>query len=184
MMNYRVTIFILFNLAATTAFCANLSINFVQPEKFTDAAYASEFTDERQRMEVQQDIQAHFQKLATQNLPADYVLKIDVLDIDLAGRFEPFAFSSPSDLRIVRDITWPRINLRYTLLNGGKVVKSGEEKIVDIHFMLTSNRYWNSDRLRYEKSMLDNWFRKNLAKDGNIVENKKIINPQNLHLDN
>jgi len=161
-----------FSLSASATLATNLTVNFIQPEKFTDAAYSSSFSNELQRNEVQQDIEAHLQKLAAQNLPANYVLKIDVLDIDLAGRVEPLAFPMQSDLRIVRDITWPRIKLRYTLQNGEQVVKSGEEKIMDMNFMFTNNRYWSSDRLRYEKAMLDNWFKKSLAIDGRIVESK------------
>ena len=143
-MNQRIAVFMLFTLNALPIFAANITVNFLQPEKFTDAAYSSSFPNASQRYEVQQDIEAHLQKLATQNLPADYVLKIDVLDIDLAGRVEPFAFPMQPDLRIVRDITWPRMKLRYTLLNGEKIVKSGEEKVSDMNFMFTNNRYWNS----------------------------------------
>jgi len=177
-MNQRIAVFMLFTLNALPTFAANLTVNFLQPEKFTDAVYNSSFPNASQRNAserniVQQDIEAHLQKLAAQNLPADYVLKIDVLDIDLAGRVEPLAFPMQPDLRIVHDIAWPRMKLRYTLQNGEQVVKSGEEKVSDMNFMFTHNRYWNSDRLRYEKAMLDNWFKKNLAIDGRIIESKK-----------
>jgi hypothetical protein len=38
------------------------------------------------------------------------------------------------------------------------VVGSGEERLSDMNFLATPNRYSPDDRLRYEKAMLDHWF--------------------------
>ena len=40
-------------------------------------------------------------------------MKIEVLDIDLAGELE--WWHGPYDIRYLRSYTWPRIKLRYTL---------------------------------------------------------------------
>lgn len=145
------------------ASAANLSVEFVQPEKYTDAGYSSSLASERERGEVQREIEQHLQRLAERSLPASDALTIEVLDIDLAGHFEPFRFRNSSDLRIVREVTIPRIKLRYTLRRGDQVIASAEEHLSDMNFLMTRNRYASGDRLRYEKAMLDDWFQRKIS---------------------
>jgi len=149
---------------AVPAAAANVSVAFVHPEKYTDAGYSHSFASERDRAEVQRDIEQHLQRLAERGLPASDALKIEVLDIDLAGHFEPFRFRNGPDVRIVRDITLPRIKLRYTLTRGDQLVASAEENLSDMNFLMSGNRYSSGDRLRYEKAMLDDWFEKRITK--------------------
>lgn len=142
----------------------NLTVTYVQPERYADAGYSRSFASERDRAEVQRDIEQHLQRLAERSLPAGDALRIDVLDIDLAGHFEPWRFQGSSDVRIVRDITWPRIKLRYALTRGGHATASAEEQLADLNYLMSINRYSSSDRLRYEKAMLDDWFEKRIVK--------------------
>ena len=149
---------------AVPATAANVSVAFVHPEKYADAGYSHSFASERDRAEVQRDIEQHLQRLAERGLPASDALKIEVLDIDLAGHFEPFRFRNGPDVRIVRDITLPRIKLRYTLTRRDQLVASAEENLSDMNFLMSANRYSSGDRLRYEKAMLDDWFEKRITK--------------------
>ncbi|GAB3761356.1 hypothetical protein GCM10028796_11460 [Ramlibacter monticola] len=146
------------SLFAMAAAAADVSVVFVQPEKYTDSAYSRSFASPRDRAEVERDIEQHLQRLGARFLPEGDSLRVEVLDVDLAGHFEPLRFHSGSEVRIVRDITWPRIQLRYTLTRGDQMVGSGEERLSDMNFLSTPNRYSPDDRLRYEKAMLDNWF--------------------------
>ncbi|MFT3665492.1 DUF3016 domain-containing protein [Piscinibacter sp.] len=148
--------------AAATAGAAEFSVGFVHPETYTDAGYSRSPASERDRAEVMHDIEQHLQRLAERSLPAGDTLRIEVLDIDLAGHFEPFRFRG-ADVRIVRDIAAPRIKLRYTLSRGGQVAAQAEERLTDLSFLMGFNRYPASDRLRYEKAMLDDWFDKRFA---------------------
>ncbi|HSV60356.1 MAG TPA: DUF3016 domain-containing protein [Variovorax sp.] len=107
---------------------------------------------------MQRDIERHFQRLAERGLPAGDTLAIEVLDIDLAGWFEPFTFRSAPNVRIVRDVTWPRIKLRYALTRGDQLLAGGAEQLIDQNYLMVSNRYFVGDRLRYGKAMLDTWF--------------------------
>lgn len=150
--------------AASLASAANVSVTFVQPEKFTDAAYSRSFPSERDRAEVERDIERHLQRLAERRLPAGDALAIEVLDIDLAGHFEPLRFRHGADVRVVRDITSPRIKLRYKLTRGDQVLASGEDHLSDMNFMQAGNRYSSDDRLRYEKALLDDWFEQRIGK--------------------
>ena len=137
---------------------ADLNVSFLHPEAYADAAYSRSYAGERERAEVMRDIERHLRGLADRALPPGDALRIEVLDIDLAGGFEPWRGPSASDLRVLRGVTWPRIRLRYTLERGGQVVASAEELVSDMHHLMTSNRYMTGDRLRYEKAMLDDWF--------------------------
>jgi Protein of unknown function (DUF3016) len=87
---------------------------------------------------------------------SDESLRIEVLDIELAGWFNPF-WPGSSYLRIVSEIYWPSIKLRYTLTRGDEVIASGEEQLVDKTYLMTVT-YSEEDRFRYEKPMLDDWF--------------------------
>ncbi|SOY94476.1 conserved exported hypothetical protein [Cupriavidus taiwanensis] len=135
-----------------------LSLTFVHPETYTDAAYRSDYGSEKDRAQVMNDIRRHFDKLAARYLPEGYALSIEVLDVDLAGHFEPW-HRQAYNVRIVRDVTWPHMTLRYELRGSdGAVIGSGEQRIADPTFNFGINIYDPSDRLRYEKAMMDRWF--------------------------
>lgn len=148
--------------SAFSAFAAppagTLKVSFPHPETYTDAAYRSAYGSDRERAQVMNDIRRHFDELAARYLPQGYALSIAVLDVDLAGHFEPWRVRG-DDVRIVRDVTWPRMTLRYELRGSdGAVIGSGEQRISDQNFNMGVNVYSQSDRLRYEKAMMDRWF--------------------------
>lgn len=104
----------------------------------------------------------HFNKLAAR-LPAGQDLNVEVLDVDLAGQTWPTLMSA-QDLRIMNGrADWPRMSMRYTITQGGQVVRSGEENLSDMGYMNRINRYYGGDALRYEKQMLDDWFKTRIA---------------------
>jgi Protein of unknown function (DUF3016) len=150
--------------ASGAASAATVSVTFVQPEKFTDAGYSRGRATPSDLAGLQQEMQQHLQRLADRKLAASDTLQVEVLDIDLAGDFEANRLTRFTDVRIVRDITGPRIKLRYILKQGERVVNGAEEQLSDMNFLWHHNRYSNGDRLRYEKPMLDTWFEKGFAK--------------------
>lgn len=138
------------------------TVTFVNPEKYTDAGYSRETPTARDLTALQRDLEKHFQKLAERHLADGETLAIEVLDVDLAGRFQPSA--RLDDVRIVRDIDWPRVRLRYTLSRNGVADPSVEERVSDQSFLMSINPYSSGDRLRYEKVMLDDWFLQRFGK--------------------
>lgn len=99
------------------------------------------------------------QGLGARYLGAGQVLKIEVLDIDLAGTVRP-SRRAIGDLRIARggaDV--PRIKMRYTLVAGDKVVDSGEETVAGLNYLREPPDYGITDPLRHEKRMLYGWFK-------------------------
>ena len=143
---------------------ATVSVTLVQPEKFTDAGYSRGRATQRELAALQQEMQQHLQRLADRSLAASDTLQVEVLDIDLAGDFQPLRWASLSDVRVVRDIASPRITLRYTVKQGDRVVTGPEEQLSNMNFLMSYNRYASGDRLRYEKPLLDTWFEKRFAK--------------------
>jgi hypothetical protein len=87
-----------------------------------------------------------------------------VLDIDLAGRLYPRR--GGEDIRVMNGgADWPRMRLR-TRWSRMARVRSGDEQLANMNYMQRINRYWETDPLRYEKQMLDDWF------DKTIVQNR------------
>lgn len=140
--------------AAGAASAGGVSVTYQDPEKFSDVP-----SWERDRAQLLKDLTAHFQRLARQ-LPANQQLNVTVTDLDLAGRVEPRRRMLNNDIRILRGgADWPSMNLRYTLEQDGKVIASGDEHLKNMDYLDRLNTYSSGDTLRYEKPMIDDWFR-------------------------
>lgn len=136
---------------------AGAKVTFVQPENFTDVPFS---TSDRER--VLNDLSHHFDKLAA-TLPAGQQLNVEVTDVDLAGQTWPTRFRG-QDIRIVNGgADWPRMSFRYTITQGDQVIKSGTESISDMAYQQFMTRYGHDDALRYEKHMIDQWFKEKIA---------------------
>jgi hypothetical protein len=133
---------------------AAVTVTFTQPENYVDMPFAPWEKDV-----VMKDLRGHFDKLGAK-LPQGQDLKVEVLDIDLAGQIEPRSRGT-HDLRILRGrADWPMIQLRYSIESQGKVVKSGEARVNDMNYLQNQiSRYSANEPLRYEKRMLDDWFK-------------------------
>lgn len=131
---------------------AQVSVNYIEPERFSDLPFAP-----WEREEVLKDLTEHFTSLGAK-LPPGQKLRIDVQDVDLAGRMQPGR--GMRELRIIRNgAEWPRIDLRYTLESNGQVISSGDAQLRDMAFMDRLSRYADGDTLRYERRMIDDWFK-------------------------
>jgi hypothetical protein len=138
---------------------AAVTVSFVQPENYRDLPFSP--TD---RAQVLKELGEHFAKLE-KSLPAGQDLKIDVTDLDMAGRLVP-NFRTTQDLRVLHGgADWPHMTLRYTLTANGAVLSSGQDQLSDMAYLDRINSYSDGDSLRYEKRMIDDWFRKKFAYD-------------------
>jgi hypothetical protein len=129
---------------------------FSHPENFRDMPYSA--TD---REQVLKDLSAHFGKLGARLAPGEE-LRVEVLDVDLAGRLYPNA--SGRELRILSaNSDWPTMLVRYSLTANGNVIESGEDRLSDMMFLGRTNRYYQGDALRFEKVMINDWFRQKFS---------------------
>jgi len=86
-------------------------------------------------------------------------LSMTITDVDLAGEYEPWRSPDFDDIRIVKDIYPPRISFSFELKDSeGTVLKSGEEKLVDMSFQYRV-RISSYDDLFYDKEMITDWMR-------------------------
>jgi hypothetical protein len=136
-----------------------VEVVFVQPEKFTDVQ-ESYMGSDKGRDSILATIKEYVQERAARYLAEGQKLTLSFTNIDLAGDFEPWRGPNFNDVRIIKDIYAPRMNFSYKLVDAtGAVVKEGEEKLIDMAFQMSLSPVNNSDSLRYEKAMLDNWLR-------------------------
>lgn len=131
---------------------------FSQPEKFADVREAYNGTD-KGRDAILDQIKDYLVLRAKNYVPAGQKLQVTFTDIDMAGDFEPWRGPEMMDVRIVKDVYPPKIDLQYKLVGpGGAVIKEGKRQLRDLAFMmkLSINR---DDNIRFEKALLDDWLR-------------------------
>jgi hypothetical protein len=139
---------------------AAADVTFKNAQAFADATFDRP-RSEKNRREVQDAVRKLFAELAEKYLAPGQTLAVEISDIDLAGRIEP-AFTD--DIRIMDSVAWPRIKFTYAVRENGALVASGQADIHDFDYLNGFNRYFDSDRLRYERQMLADWFRKTMAR--------------------
>lgn len=143
-------------MASGGAAAGSLQVEFIEPERYADA-HLDHFGGVDQR--VLRILEQHLQEWAGRCLqPAD-TLQIRVLDIDLAGQQDWGGRTAGHRPRIMREVTWPKITLAYTLRRGDGEVIQDRKRLTDMNY-LSHGAYLRSDSmpLPYERLMLGNWF--------------------------
>jgi hypothetical protein len=141
-------------LTASVSASAAATVTYVNPEKMTDVP---RFASDRKSMEM--IFRDHLNDLSSQ-LPPGQELKVEFLDIDLAG--DVFPKVPVRDIRVMKgQADWPRMHLRYSIVQDGKVLRSGERELSDSNYLMRSRSY-NQDLYGHDKQMLDDWFRKEI----------------------
>jgi len=137
---------------------ATVTVSYGDPDLFTDAGDRN--SDPRKMMLT---LERHLKDLGDRYLPPQSNLKIEVLDLDRAGR--PY-MNLPSEIRIITGKADPPcIELSYTLETDNKVLPSRRERVCDLDYLRPLEApYDEHDPLVYEKRMLEQWFRQRFAK--------------------
>ncbi len=129
---------------------AEVHVTYVKPEQFFDL-------NQPQRDEILNDLTRHFQTL-DKSLAPDQVLNIDVTAIDLSGQVKNRYRTN--QINVVKGgADWPTMHLKYRLEAKGQVLRSGEDDLDNKMYLNRQNKYPSNDYLRYEKQMIDDWFR-------------------------
>jgi Protein of unknown function (DUF3016) len=130
-----------------------VQVSFVQPEKFADVRDASMRSEDHLA-----NLQRHLEQVGARYTPDGQTLKIEVLDVDLAG--EPKPGARPHDLRVLRGrADWPRMELRYTLEAPGAAPRTGKATVSDMAYLQRTPTRFTSEPLPYERRMLEDWFK-------------------------
>jgi hypothetical protein len=133
--------------AAPALAAGQVELRWIEPEKFSDSGHT--LADRDQTLQA---LGEHFRRLAG-SLPDGQTLKIEVTDLNLAGEVR---FTPRRDVRVLRNrADWPTMELRYSLVADGRVLKAGQSRLSDMNYGFTLRR----DAFGYEKRMIDTWFR-------------------------
>ena len=139
-------------LLASSVAWAGTEVQFSKPDQYTDVPF-----NPQERDDVLKELSRHFEKLGA-SLPPGQTLKIDVTDVDLAGRENP-SLRAGQEIRVMNGrVDWPRMRLHYVLEQDGKVIRSGDAALSDMSYLNRINHYFSNEKLRYEKLMIDDWY--------------------------
>ena len=149
-------------LAALLGTCCNLAsaavqVSFVDIAKYRDAVPDTWHGQARETDTTLKELRKHIEKLAERSIPADQTLRVYILDIDLAGEIKRLG-STLREIRVLNDISWPMLKLRYEVEKDGRIEAQGEATLTDPNYLEAINSYPSSDPLRHERRMLDGWF--------------------------
>jgi len=140
---------------------ADVSVGFVEPKRYTDVGLYGDESERNLRA-----LERHFKAQGERCLQGNESLELKVFDVDLAGRDE-WWHRGTYDLRVMRDITWPRLDLAYVWRDAsGKILDEGREQVSDMNYLWRSAFVRNdTDYLPYEKAMLRDWFGRRFCRD-------------------
>lgn len=144
---------------------AEVTVRFEPVERYTDLGLSGASTPAVQESLLKQ-LEKHLKQLGESDLPKGDRLDITIRDIDMAGAMEPWRSPNLINTRIIRDIYPPRLTLHYLWRDkAGRLKADREDKPSDLNYLmrLDSARYLYNDPLRYEKTLLDRWFRETFA---------------------
>ena len=137
----------------------NVDVRYKDPQNFTEVMRSSgpHLIDTTAYLKPLKD---YIARRASRILAPGQRLDIEVTDVDRAGEYEPWHGPNFNDVRIIKDVYPPRIDLHFTLYGAdGKVLREGSRKLRDPAFLSGSSAA-DQDSLRYEKSLIDRWLRK------------------------
>ena len=150
--------------AANEKAAPRAEVTYSNPEKFTDAADSQRGSDFGRDANLD-ELREHVLRRANAHVPVGQKLEVTITDIDFAGEIEPWRSPQAHDVRIIKDIYSPRIDLTYRLIDvaTGAVVKEGESRLRDLTFTMNIHANRNDHRV-YEKALLDDWLRKEFGR--------------------
>ena len=141
---------------ATKTGAGNVTVVFDHPEQFTDVKDAFMPTD-KGRDAILAEIRKFIVDRASSYLRGGQKLEVKFTDIDLAGDFEPQLGPRFNDVRIMKEIYTPKLDLEFKLTGpDGKVLNEGKRKLRDDTYVQRLVPHLD-DPLRYEKDILKDW---------------------------
>lgn len=136
-----------------------VSVHLVNPDGFAELRQNRNFGDVRDGSWLV-DLQKYVVEQAGRRLAPGQHLTVNINDIKRAGDFEPWRGPNYSDIRIVKEIYPPRIELAYLIKDAnGRVIRDGTDELTDLAFLRRIVRN-STDPLRFEKRLIDDWLGK------------------------
>jgi len=113
------------------------------------------------------ELAGSLQRSAAPRLPPGSTLRVTLLEVDLAGRYEPWRAPALAETRIVRDVYSPRVKLAFALTDaGGRLLREGERTLRDPSGAILGTPDLPADPLRFEKRLLEDWVEREFPASG------------------
>jgi hypothetical protein len=139
-----------------------VTVEITHPEQFTDfktSCVARPVDVEALAAELERFVKT----TATRRLTEGQRVEITVTNIDMAGDIEVWRNPRFCDLRTMKDVYPPRVDLTFRILDAeGKAIRAGTRRLVDVNY-LDRSAPSGVDPLRYEKSLLADWLQRELG---------------------
>ncbi len=141
-----------------------VAVSWNDPAKFSELR-GSGNRSEAERGDWVTDLARYLRQRAERKLPGDERLEVTITDIRRAGNFEPWRGIEYRDVRILRELYWPRIAIDFKLTRAdGSVAAEGQRVLSDPSYLGSSSAAGEGDPLRYEKALIDRWVRRELGR--------------------
>lgn len=138
---------------------ARVTVDWTDPANFSDTRFNPGLNRNHPEQWLGQ-LSRHLQQRADRVLPPGDRLAVTFTDVQRAGTYEPWRGPQWSDVRIIKDAFPPSIDLHFTLTDAqGRTVAEGDRKLRDLGF-LQRGAPLDTDPLRFEKRLLDDWLRR------------------------
>ncbi|MFZ6686810.1 DUF3016 domain-containing protein [Undibacterium sp. SXout11W] len=148
-------------LLSGVADAGEVKVTWQDPDKYADIRPGNESRDNF-RAQVFKELGQVFTDLA-KKLPDDVQWSVTVTDLDLAGDVRPMMRAGGNEIRIIKDIYWPRMSFNYTMTNAtGQTIAESSENISDMGFMMSRPLNVGNGSFPYESRMIEDWFQKQL----------------------
>lgn len=131
------------------------------PDKYVDVRDAFSASAKGQAANLD-SLKQYIEQRGNELVPDGQKLTVTLTEVDLAGDFEPWRDPAMNDVRVVKDIYPPRIDLEFKLTGAdGKVIKEGKRELRDLAFMMKLSIH-RDDPFRHEKQLLNDWLTREL----------------------
>jgi hypothetical protein len=138
---------------------ATATVELVNPENFTDFK-TSRIGGAADATYLAKELQREINRQAARIFPAGYRVLLRVSDVDLAGEFEPQQRAPYDDIRIMRAVYTPRMQLEYSVTDAnGNVIAAGERTLTDLGYEYRLRTPVSNETLQIETEMVGDFFR-------------------------
>ena len=146
--------------AATLSWADEMSpvkLQWKNPDQYRDVRAANE-SQKRYQQRVFDTLERFLQEKTAVLLADGQSLELTVHDLDLAGDVTPMVGPQHQDIRVIRDLYPPRIDIEFKLYDQqGKVVAQHRDKVKNLGYLSGVSTYRSRQTLGYDKALLQEW---------------------------
>ena len=139
-----------------------ITVDFLDTANYTDAYPSGRRTGtDRELQHTLDTLRQAIIDAGSKTLADGDELRMEVLDVNLAGEYNPPMGGPANQVRVMRNVDWPSLKVRYTLKRGGRETQ-GDAVISDMSYLMGASMCPGGQALCYERRMVERWFRKEL----------------------